>query len=153
MKLRNKYVLAFMVLVLSMLIIYFLWFSIRPVEVIAIHQRNSFSDVLVKNYPFTDRGKIHWWLKNKDMLKTKYDIPKSSFSGSYAIAFWYFGDGYKEEGKYDRLCFEDMAPPLNCIEKDRAFTVRGDNHGNISFGVNDGEYYINKSGGMIKKKY
>ncbi|SQA96853.1 Enterobacterial putative membrane protein (DUF943) [Cedecea neteri] len=69
------------------------------------------------------------------------------------ILLWYFGDGYKEEGKYDRLCFNDMPPPLNCIEKDKAFTVSTDRHNNVFFGVHDGKYYINDKGKMIKIKY
>lgn len=36
----------------------FFWWSQRPVEIIAVHQKNNYSDILVKNFPFTDKQKI-----------------------------------------------------------------------------------------------
>ncbi|THB85260.1 DUF943 family protein [Pantoea allii] len=38
-------------------------------------------------------------------------------SGYVSNIFWRCGDAYKEEGKYDRLCFYDMKK-VNFIEKD-----------------------------------
>ncbi|WNJ78433.1 DUF943 family protein [Cedecea neteri] len=130
-----------------------LWITLRPVEIIAVHEKGSHSSVLVKSFPLTDKGKINWWLKKKAMLKNKYSIPKPDQEGYFVMVFWYFGDGYKEEGKYDRRCFDDTPPPLNCIEKDKAFTVWTDRHNNVFFGVHDGKYRINDKGQMIKTKY
>lgn len=107
------------------LLSYLLWISIRPVKIIAVHQRSShFSDVLVKNFPVTDKGKIAWWLENKEMLKNKYKLPNSDSDGSFYITFWLFVDGYKKEGKYDRLCFTDMKKENNCIDKNAVFFRR-----------------------------
>ncbi len=53
------------------------------------------------------------------MLKDKYSIPKPASDGFYTVIFWDFGDGYKEEGKYDRRCFDDMKTSKNCIDKTR----------------------------------
>lgn len=39
------------------------------------------------NSPLTDKGKINWRLKNIDVLKEKYDIPKPSSSGSFTVIF------------------------------------------------------------------
>lgn len=66
---------------------YFWWLASRPVEIIAVHQENNFSEVLVKNFPFTDKAKINWWLANKDSLKIKYNIPSPSASGSFYVNF------------------------------------------------------------------
>lgn len=44
---------------------YFLWAERRPVEIVNVHGTGNFSDILVKNFPITDRGKINWWLKIK----------------------------------------------------------------------------------------
>ncbi|MCG8708662.1 DUF943 family protein [Brenneria sp. 4F2] len=55
-----------------------IWLS-RPIKIVAIHQKQSFSHVLVLNFPLTNRGKIDWWLKNQAMLQEQYAIPKRSY--------------------------------------------------------------------------
>lgn len=130
---------------------YCLWLSIRPVNIIAAHHREyGFSSVLVRNFPFTDKGKIDWWLKNKDMLKEKYDIPKPDKDGSFTVTFWLFGEGYKEGDGYDRLCFNDMPPPLNCIDKDAAFSVSNSKNLGAIFTTYDGKYQLQKNGNIVK---
>ncbi|QTF10152.1 DUF943 family protein [Brenneria izadpanahii] len=108
-----------------------IWLS-RPVKIVAVHQMQHFSDVLVLNFPLTNRGKIDWWLKNREMLQEKYAIPKRSSYGSFSITFWDFGEGYKEAGKYDRRCFEDMQTEKNCIEKPPLFSVDDNGRGDIT---------------------
>lgn len=118
MDMRVKLVLLVMA---GVLIGYAFWLLLRPVEIVVVHQRNNFSAVLVKNFPLTDQGKISWWMKNKDRLKMRYGIPKPASYGSFTITFWLFGDGYKEEGKYDRLCFDDMDTKLTVLKRMRFF--------------------------------
>ena len=127
-----------------------LWLSVRSVEVVAVHQDREFSSVLVRNFPLTDQGKISWWLKNKDMLKEKYNIPERAKDGFFSIVFWDFGDGYKEEGKYDRRCFDDMKPPVNCIEKNRVFSVSDSKNMGISFTTDAEIYRMRKNGKIVK---
>jgi len=146
---KNKKFFSVLLLVSGSFLGYVLWRLLSPVEVIAVHQRNNFSDVLVKNFPFTDRGKISWWLKNKEILKTKYNIPQPASYGNFTIMFWSFGDGYKEEGKYDRLCFKDMKTKVNCIEKDAIFSVNNDSQNRIHFTVYDGDNYLLKENGEV----
>ncbi|WP_336708623.1 MULTISPECIES: DUF943 family protein [unclassified Cedecea] len=129
---------------------YCLWLAFRPVEIVAVHQRNSYSDVLVEGFPFTKKGKVHWWLKNKAMLKEKYGAPGPEKDGFYVITFWYFGDGYVETDGYDRLCFDDLDPPLNCIDKDKAFTVWQDRYKNTVVIFRDGQYRLSEKGDLIK---
>ena len=69
------------------------------------------------------------------MLEKEYQTPRPDIDGSFYLTFWLFGEGYKEEGKYDRLCFKDMKPPINCIEKDRVFSVQTGRKGNLLFTV------------------
>ncbi|QTF09927.1 DUF943 family protein [Brenneria izadpanahii] len=107
-----------------------IWLS-RPVKIVAIHQRSDFSHVLVLNFPLTNRGKVDWWLKNREMLQEKYAIPKRSSYGSFTITFWDFGEGYKEAGKYDRRCFEDMQTEKNCVEKPPLFSIDDNGKGSI----------------------
>ncbi|WP_233494120.1 DUF943 family protein [Serratia sp. FGI94] len=130
-------------------IVYISWLFLRPVEIVAVHQRNNFSAVLVKNFPLTEQGKISWWMNNKDMLKMRYGIPKPASYGSFTITFWLFGDGYKEEGKYDRLCFDDMDTKFNCIEKDAVFSVNNDSRNRIHFTTYSGDDYLLKDNGEV----
>ncbi|AVJ20190.1 hypothetical protein CLM71_22425 [Serratia sp. MYb239] len=129
---------------------FFLWCSLQPVEIIAIHQRENYSDVLVKNFPFTDKGKIKWWLDNKNNLKEKYGIPKPDSDGFFTVIFWDFGDGYKEAGKYDRMCFDDMKEKENCIEKNVFFIAENDRDKDMLFVADGGRYLMKKNGELIK---
>lgn len=151
MKSKNNKIPLTIFIVIFILKAYFFWRSLRPVDIIAVHQDDDYSSVLVRNFPITDIGQINWWLKNKGMLKRRYGIPKPSSYGNFTIIFWDFGDGYKEEGKYDRLCFNDMKGPVNCIEKDAIFSV--DNSPNLGtvFTVYDGgDYRFDKNGKLIE---
>ncbi|WP_016593924.1 DUF943 family protein, partial [Yersinia pestis] len=67
----------------SALLGYVFWLLLHPVEIVSVHQRNDYSDVLVRNFPLTDKSKINWWLENRDMLKDKYSIPKPASDGFY----------------------------------------------------------------------
>lgn len=119
-------------------------------EIIAVHDNGSHSYILVKNFPFSDKGKINWWLKNKDKLKNEHDIPKLSNAGNFTVIFWLFRDGYKETDGYDRLCFEDLLPPLNCIDKDAVFSVSNSINLGTVFTVYDGKYQLKKNGDIAK---
>lgn len=119
MKANMKKALLIIVAAGTVLMSYLLWLTCRPVEIIAVHKKDNYSSVLVNNFPFTDKGRINWWQENKQMLKNRYGVPRPDTDGFFTVIFWDFGDGYKEEGKYDRLCFDDMNPPANCIEKNK----------------------------------
>jgi len=131
---------------------YFWWLASPPVKIIAVHQEDNFSEILVKNFPFTDKGKINWWLENKDSLKINYKIPYPSSSGNFYVSFWDFGEGYKEEGKYDRRCFNDMNTLENCIDKNSVFSVENTRNKEIIFTVYNGRYLMKNDGNIIKLK-
>ncbi|WP_276308270.1 DUF943 family protein [Mixta theicola] len=83
-------------------------------------------------------------------FQNKYHIPKPDGSGDYSIAVWRFGDGYKELGKYDRLCFDDMPPPKNCIEKDRLMYITLTRDGEVSYWLNDTRYIQKADGELVE---
>ncbi|WP_016260514.1 DUF943 family protein, partial [Yersinia pestis] len=112
----------------------------------------NYSDILVRNFPFTEKGKINWWLENRDMLKAKYSIPKPASDGFYTIIFWDFGDGYKEEGKYDRLCFSDMNTTKNCIEKEKYMTIYKIKNDEPLFSFDGNRYFLNENNKIVKMK-
>ncbi|MCR0999160.1 DUF943 family protein [Serratia rubidaea] len=146
----NKNRNMFLLLVVGVLTVYIAWWFLRPVQIVAVHEDKHFSSVLVKSFPLTTRGKIEWWLQNKEMLKERYGIPKPAPYGNFSITFWLFGDGYKEEGKYDRRCFNDMKTKVNCIEKDIVLNVRNSKNMGVVFFANGGVYRIDKNGKIIK---
>ncbi|WP_442801099.1 DUF943 family protein [Serratia rubidaea] len=141
---------SFTLLMFCTLAFYVSWLLLRPVDIVATHENRHFSSVLVNNFPLTTKGKIEWWLQNKDMLKERYDIPKPASYGNFSVSFWLFGDGYKEEGKYDRLCFDDMKTNINCIEKDIVFSVSKSKNLGVVFIVDNGIYRIDKNGRIVK---
>jgi len=153
MRVKKKQTIVLIFLTGCMLLGYWLWLSLCTVEIVAVHEDGNHASVLVKAFPVTDKGKISWWLKNKDMIKDKYNIPKLSSSGNFTIVFWDFGDGYKEEGKYDRRCFSDMKTKENCIDKNRVFSVETGRDSDILFTVSDAIYLMKKNGELIKNKY
>ncbi|CAE1144302.1 DUF943 family protein [Serratia rhizosphaerae] len=147
MDMRVKLVLLVMA---GVLIGYAFWLLLRPLEIVAVHQYDDFSFVLVKNFPLTDKGKIDWWMDNKDMLEQRYGIPQSTSSGFFVITFWDFSDGYKEAGKYDRLCFNDIPTNKKCIDKNKLLTVENNKRKELLFTVDDGRYLMKGSGETIK---
>lgn len=107
MKVKKKKNLLALVFFAVLLLSYVLWLSWRPVEIVSVHHRSSgFSDVLVKSFPLTDKGRIKWWLENKDKLRENYHVPAPDKDGFFSVTFWSFGEGYKETDGYDRLFFD-----------------------------------------------
>lgn len=130
------------------------WLTMRPVEIVAVHHRTSgFIDILVKAFHLTDKGKIKWWLENKKMLREKYQVPAPDKDGYFSLTFWSFGEGYKETDGYDRLCFDDKKPPLNCIEKDALFTVdKSPNLGTVFTVYEGSNYRLDDNGNIVEIK-
>lgn len=129
-----------------------LWLWCRTMKIVAVHQMKYYSIVLVEDYPFTDKGKIEWWLKNKSMMKTKYATHQPEADGSYNVILWDFDEGYKEDDGYDSLCFDDMKPPLNCVDKNALMTISRDKYSVTDFTVDDGVYVLQDNGLIIKRK-
>ncbi|MEI2265434.1 DUF943 family protein [Erwinia sp. CGal63] len=154
MKVKYKRVSFALLLVGVALVIYVVWLTTRPVAIVSVHHRSSgFSDVLVKSFPLTDKGKINWWLENKDTLRGNYHVPAPDKDGFFSVTFWSFGEGYKETDGYDRLCFDDKKPPLNCIEKDALFTVdKSPNLGTVFTVYEGSNYRLDDNGNIVEIK-
>ena len=152
---KNKKLIGAIFIIAITLVTGFLWLSLRPVTIIAVHHRSSgFSDVLVDHFPLTTRGKIAWWQENKDMLKRRYGIPQTIPDGGYDITFWLFGDGYMERGRYDdRLCYPEMKTQKNCIEKNKTFTVDYSKNTGLFFTTYAGYFYIKDNGEIAKRSF
>ena len=80
-------------------------------------------------------------------------MPNPDKEGSFYLTFWLFGDGYKEEEKYDRLCFKDMKTKANCIDKDAIFSIDNSINMGMVFRTYDGTYRLQKNGEIVKYVY
>mgnify|MGYP001256619489 CR=1 FL=1 len=136
MLIKNKKFIFAVLLIGCVLAGYVLWLSLRPIGIVAVHQRNHYSDILVRDFPVTEKGRIHWWLKNRGMLKEKFDIPKPDEDGFYSVIFWDFGEGYKETDDKNSLMM----------------VVYSKNTG-LYFRMNSGKYYLRDNGEMEKRNY
>lgn len=155
MQIKNKVVIFTMSLLIFLLLTYLLWLCLRPVKIVDVHEDGNFSHILVKNFPITDRGQINWWLKNKGMIKKRYNIPQPDSDGEFTVVIWDFGEGYKEQGdesKDDRFCFVDSHTPRNCIDKNKDFYVSFSKNTGINFITDSAIYRIDKSGKFVKKE-
>jgi len=153
MKSRNNKIPLTIYLVISAVIAYLFWRSLRPVDIVGVHKDGSYSYLLVKDFPITAKGQINWWLKNTKMLKNHYDIPKPDSDGDFGIVVWDFGEGYKEQGdksKDDRFCFADFKSPKNCIDKNMILYITYTKSSGISFITHNDEYRINKKVELVK---
>ncbi|WP_232370015.1 DUF943 family protein [Xenorhabdus lircayensis] len=117
-------------LAIFIIAIYISYLFIFAVEIIGAHDMtpgSGYRVVLVKNFPLTNWGKVHWWNKNKEMLKERYDVPRPDYDGSYEVIFVDIENGYKvdngEDEDSDLLCFDDMNAEDNCVEKRFVFEL------------------------------
>ncbi|QKJ85000.1 DUF943 family protein [Paramixta manurensis] len=127
------------------------WISLRPVQIIAIHHNGAYTDIVVKHFPLTEKQKITWWKKNGQSIEKKYGFPTDEIDGYSSISIWNIGDGYKEKGKYDRKCFNDMKNKENCIEKDRLLIIENYKNGKVNF-TDKNRYTQLPNGKIVEEK-
>ncbi|CDH19205.1 DUF943 family protein [Xenorhabdus bovienii] len=138
--------------------IYGIWWLLQPVEISAVHRGSGkgSSTVLVRHFPLTDSGKIAWWEKNKQSLKTNYGIPYTDDDGSFMVYFLYWDGTYRIDRGTDQdsdlLCFSDMNAEANCIEKKGiALSVSRNREGKMRFTTNGNSYVKFKGSEEIKR--
>jgi hypothetical protein len=126
-------------LLLTLIALIACFYIVHPIffstKIIGVHQNGNWTDVVVKNFPITDRGKVEWWKKNLTQLKLRYNTPEiDPYDGGFEISIWDIGNGYQKEApKQDwmapsvdtsyLICFDDMKMDANCVEKDRLLSI------------------------------
>ncbi|ORM95838.1 hypothetical protein HA50_19150 [Pantoea cypripedii] len=121
-------------------------------QVIDVHQDDFTAAVIVNHLPYFQKSKIEWWIKNKDSIVEKNHITPGNEQKTMNYVIYDFGGGYVEEDKKDRLCFEDMKPPKNCLDKDILMTVMRKREGGTQFIFNDDTYIQDANGKIYKEK-
>ncbi|HDR2472953.1 TPA: DUF943 family protein [Enterobacter soli] len=146
----------FIYMAISLIVIVFtLWEDIYPVKIIDVHRSTDkfdYDDIIVDHFPLTDRGRINWWLSQRDTLKNKYNIPSGQ---EFVLMVWDVGDGYlRDSPREDYFCFPDMTSEKNCIEKNNPLKVdaRFSDENKINFIIGDNKYIMDKKDGSITKE-
>ncbi len=138
--------LIYLFLIIIAFTAFYLWRDNASVNVIAIHQNKYTAEILVDRLPLTERSRIKWWVGNRKEIEGKYRIVSFENGGPDYITIYKFGDGYKKEGKEDRLCFDDMDTETNCIDKDILMTISRTREGLERFTFSDSSYVISGDG-------
>jgi len=102
------------------------------VSIIDAHYDSSTAQIIVNKLPLTKAEKIDWWQKNQRSVLEKYNIP-TGHKSPFLIAIYAFDNGYQVEGKKDRLCFSDIEPPKNCIDKNILMTIWRTRDGGVKY--------------------
>lgn len=135
-------------------VVWLLYLALSPTKIIAVHVSDRAARILLEHPPLTRRTKILWWKQNVDMLRQQYNIPVIDADGYFYVSVWDFADGYKEEERKDRLCFDDMQPPRNCIEKQWVMTIqRSVSSGHTLFDIGDETYEMFPDGAIHKQHF
>uniref|UniRef100_UPI00301C9AF6 DUF943 family protein n=1 Tax=Pseudescherichia TaxID=2055880 RepID=UPI00301C9AF6 len=138
--------IIFLSLISIVLVGFYLWHENSAVNIIAIHQNKYTAAILVDRLPLTEMSRIEWWVGNRKEIEGKYRIASFKNGGPDYITIYKFGDGYKKEGKKDRLCFDDMDTETNCIDKDILMTISRTREGLERFTFSDSSYVISGDG-------
>ena len=135
-----------------LIIAYCILIAVRPAKIVRVDNNTVF----VEHLPMTNKGKLSWWLKNKELLKNKYHIinPPDNFT----VIIMNF-DGYEKLPKGvrdgsidDYTCFDDNnGEQKKCVYNSIAIVVRGSVDGKVFINIGD-KTYIQSSDGRVALK-
>lgn len=135
-----------------LIIAYCILIAVRPAKIVRVDN----STVFVEHLPMTNKGKLSWWLKNKELLQNKYYIinPPDNFT----VIIMNF-DGYEKLPKGvrdgsidDYTCFDDNnGEQKKCVYNSIAIVVRGSVDGKVFINIGD-KTYIQSSDGRVALK-
>ncbi|NIF22910.1 DUF943 family protein [Candidatus Pantoea multigeneris] len=129
----KKTLKLFILIVLSVsATVAYLRYEHKKVEIIITEHDRYSGLIIVDRLPWLTSDRVNWWIKNEDIILN--DI-NSNKKGDFVTAYFIypFGDGYKKEGKYDRICLESIPSPNNCLDKDLLMEVLYRKSGNTDF--------------------
>lgn len=143
---------SFFVIVIAAFALGFLFVK-KPaaVEVMALGKTPNTVLIAVKGLPFSTKSKLSWWLDNKSQLFSQYKLDFTEPDEQPSVYIYDFGDGFKKEEMKDRLCFESVSPPNNCIDKNIAMVISQLRNGEIKLAIDDDVFIQDKSGKIVKQ--
>lgn len=141
--------------------LYAIVMMLRPAEIVAVHQNSFTTNILVKNFPLTDQGKIEWWKENAQNLNEKHPFLSKGKKETFWVSIWDFKNGYQQEKPDETtffpshstdhlLCFEEIKTAERCIQKKNwLMLVTRSTTGTISYDMEDASYYQKPNGPLI----
>lgn len=111
---------------------YLLFF--RETEIIFVHHVKGDTDIVVRNLPLTQVGKIIWWENNKDSPLIRSEISDVDEYGNYFVGIEDVGVGFIKVSeasftswysfsRNDLICFEEIKLENRCIEKNNLMMI------------------------------
>ncbi len=122
-----------------------------PVEVMAVDKTPNTVLIAVKRLPYSAKSKLSWWLDNKSLLISKYKLDFTKPNEQPSIYIYDVSDGFKKEEMKDRLCFDSVSLPNNCIDKNIAMVISQLRNGEIKLTIDDDVFIQDKSGKIVKQ--
>ncbi|SQK73923.1 DUF943 family protein [Tatumella ptyseos] len=135
-----------------LIIAYCILIAVRPAKIVRVDN----STVFVEHLPMTNKGKLSWWLKSKELLQNKYHIinPPDNFT----VIIMNFDDyeklpkGVRDGSIDDYTCFDDNnGEQKKCVYNSIAIVVRGSVDGKVFINIGD-KTYIQSSDGRVALK-
>lgn len=90
--------------------------------------------------------------KNEQNIVSRFNLKADNDYGYLDYYIYAWGKGYQEEGKKDRLCFSDMTPPKNCIDKKILMLVSHTNNGDTVFEIGEDTFIRSKDGKVHQRQ-
>lgn len=153
MKRKRRKMLSIAVVIFISTALYNLW-TLRKVNVLYIDSyKDVMLDMVVDHLPLTDKGRIEWFLENKNQLQKNH--PEFN-QNTVEIIFLGIGEGFmslRENPHEDLLCYDSLKQEKNCIEKDVLMVVDFYTNGVTDFDIGFGGPGYRVSGdGKIENK-
>ncbi|MTD26274.1 DUF943 family protein [Erwinia sorbitola] len=124
--------------------IYWLYILVMPVKIISFVREGSRIYLFVEHFPVTNKGRIAWWLDNKELLIEKYDVPFIGSKHPWSVLIGEAGDGFQflqhRASDNDLRCFDSLKPGANCIEKKWLLWISHFNQVDTRYTTDDSEY-------------
>jgi len=121
------------------------------VEVMAVDKTPNTVLIAVKGLPYSVKTKLSWWLDNKSLLSSQYKLDFTELNEQPSVYIYDFGNGFKKEEMKDRLCFNSVSPPNNCIDKNIAMVISQRRNGEIKLAIDDEVFIEDKSVRIVKQ--
>lgn len=146
----KKTTIILIVIAASVLGFFFLK-ELTSIEVMAVDKTPNTVLIAVKGLPSSTKSKLSWWLDNKSLLISEYKLDFTEPDEQPSIYIHDFGDGFKKEEMRDRLCFDSVSPPNNCIDKNIAMVISQLRNGETKLAIDNDVFIQNKSGKLVKQ--
>lgn len=141
----------FVIVIAALALGFFFVKNPAAVEVMALDKTPNTILIAVKGLPFSTKSKLSWWLDNKSQLISQYKLDFTEPDEQPSVYIYDFSDGFKKEEMKDRLCFDSVSPPNNCIDKNIAMVISQLRNGEIKLAIDDDVFIQDKSGKIVKQ--